>query len=52
MESTEKLFDSLKKEDFRKARGHIGDAVQDLMDKRIENAKEAVRQQFSDEYGN
>ena len=51
MESTEKLFDALKGEDFRKARGHIGDAVQDIMNKRVEDAKDAVRQTYSDEYG-
>ena len=51
MESTEKLYDALAKEDFRKARSHIGDAVQDLMDKRVEEAKDAVRQKYSDEYG-
>lgn len=51
MESTERLFDAIASEDFRKARGHIADAVEDIMNKRIEDAKDSVRQEYSDEYG-
>ena len=51
MESTQRLFDAIASEDFRKAREHIGVAVEDIMKKRVEEAQDAVRKQYSDEYG-
>ncbi len=51
MESTKRLFNALSVENYAAASKHVQTAANDVINKRVEEAKEKVRNQLSDTYG-